>query len=204
MFRWAPRWRPRCPAKPKRYLTWSSPESRHAAVRWEFCAVGAKNSRADRYLPRFCTAESNRRRGHLQEVPVVLILQHRKCVGPHIIKNHRQSGSAPPVNGAATSAVGLFPTAKLVSGKTAPEGAAVKLPPEPKLFESSDNVTGKRSPTKNVAGLLSCARSRTSRPLRTSESESEKSTVAPGVVSKNVDNPPPNRTNGGMLENPCP
>src|ERR1700730_2545023 len=123
---------------------------------------------------------------------------------PAVSKTTAKSGSVPPVKDAATSAVGLLPTAKFVSGKVTPEGVPTKLPPVPRLFDSSDNVTGTRSPTKNVAGLLSCARIRTSRPLRTSESESEKSTLAPGSVSKNVDNPPPNRTNGGMLENPCP
>src|ERR1700726_4323580 len=123
---------------------------------------------------------------------------------PVVSKTTARSGSVAPVKGAATRAVGLLPTAKFVSGKVTPEGVPVNVPPTPKLFDSSDNVTGKRSPTKNVAGLLSCARIRTSLPLRTSESESEKSAVAPGSVSKNVDNPPPNRINGGMLENPCP
>ncbi len=79
-----------------------------------------------------------------------------------------RSGRVPPANAAATTAEGLLPTAKVVSGKVVEVGIAEEIPvpvPVPTLPDSSDSVTGKRSPTKNVAGLPSCARSRICRPL---------------------------------------
>src|SRR6267154_1698890 len=92
------------------------------------------------------------------------------------------------------SATGLLPTANEVSGKLAEVGTprnevlfvvelfAVAVP---RLPDKRDSVTGKRSPTKNVAGLPSCARNKTCRPLCTRVSASEKLAAAPGRVSKN-------------------
>src|SRR5258708_38636976 len=93
------------------------------------------------------------------------------------------------------SATGLLPTANEVSGKLAEVGTprnevlfvvellfAVAVP---RLPDKRDSVTGKRSPTKKVAGLPSCARSKTCRPLCTRLSASEKLAAAPGRVSKN-------------------
>src|SRR3979490_2657289 len=92
------------------------------------------------------------------------------------------------------SAIGLLPTANQVSGKLAEVGTPrneVLLVVElfevavPRLPDKRDSVTGKRSPTKNVAGLPSCARNKTCRPLCTRLSASEKLAAAPGSVSKN-------------------
>ena len=81
----------------------------------------------------------------------------------------------------------------------APPGLGVKVG-LPRLPESKESVTGKRSPTKKVAGLPSWARKRTWRPLWTSESASEKSAAAAGRVRRNVDLPPPTATSGGIRE----
>src|SRR5207245_7244718 len=102
---------------------------------------------------------------------------------------------------AATSATGPIPAANEVLGKglLAPPGLGVK-PEVPRLPESKERVTGKRSPTKKVAGFPSCARKRTWRPLCTSESASEKSAAAPGRVKRNVVLPPPAAMRGGINE----
>src|SRR6267154_1761721 len=92
------------------------------------------------------------------------------------------------------SATGLLPTANEVDGKLAEVGTPRNEPlfveglfvvAVPRLPDKRDNVTGKRSPTKKVAGLPSCARSKTCRPLCTKLSASEKLAAAPGSVSKN-------------------
>src|ERR1700678_1524393 len=70
--------------------------------------------------------------------------------------------------------------------------------PVPRLLEYCASETGKRSPTKNVAGWLSSARSKIRRPWRTSESISEKLAAAPGTVARKVDAPPPKATIGGI------
>ena len=102
---------------------------------------------------------------------------------------------------AATSATGSAPAGYEVLGKglLAPPGLGVNADVAV-LPESSDRVTGKRSPTKNDAGLPSCARRRTWRPLCTSERASEKSAAAPGSVRRNVVFPPPTATSGGIKE----
>src|SRR6267154_3579088 len=93
------------------------------------------------------------------------------------------------------SATGLLPTANEVDGKLAEVGTPRNEPlfveelfavAVPRLPDKRDSVTGKRSPTKKVAGLPSCARSKTWRPLCTSVSASEKFAATPGRVNKNV------------------
>jgi len=56
-------------------------------------------------------------------------------------KTTARSGRVPPVNLFATSADGLAPTVKLVSGKTVELGNPVKAP-FPTLPESKDSVMG--------------------------------------------------------------
>ncbi len=108
----------------------------------------------------------------------------------------------------ATSATGLFPTLKFVSGKVVEVGMPVNEtvlflpPPVPRLPESSESVTGNRSPTKKVAGFPFCARSRTCRPLCTRLSASEKFAATPGRVKRNVVYPPPKSVNPGMVDSP--
>ena len=84
-----------------------------------------------------------------------------------------------------------------------PVSAALVPVPVPRLPDSSESVTGKRSPTKKVAGFPSCARSRTCLPLRTNVSASEKWAATAGRVSRNLELPPPTTVNPGMLEKPC-
>src|SRR5437899_11827900 len=93
-----------------------------------------------------------------------------------------------------------MPTLKLVCGKLTPPGTPVREP-VPTLPESNDRVIGKRSPTKMLAGFPSCARNRTSRPLRTRERESEKLAAPLGSESRNVVRPPPKATTGGIEDN---
>src|SRR5690242_7326742 len=95
----------------------------------------------------------------------------------------------------AANATGSLPTVNEVCGTFADVGIGVKkLPacPAPgefaaldKLPESRESVMGKRSPTKKVAGLLSCARINTCLPLCTRLSASEKSAATPGRVNRN-------------------
>src|SRR5712664_3495200 len=119
-------------------------------------------------------------------------------------KTTARSGRAPPVKLLATSADGLAPTVKLVSGKTVELGTHVNGPPIPRLPCNKQIVIGKPSPTKKVAGFPSCARNSTWRPLCTSERESEKLTVALGRVSRKVERPPPMGMTAGIPENPFP
>src|SRR5216683_1642818 len=127
-------------------------------------------------------------------------------------KTTARSGRVPPVKLLATRAdgltnglgPGLAPTGKFVSGKIVEPGTPVNAPAFPKLPESKESVIGKRSPTKKLAGFPSCARSRTWRPLCTSERVSEKLAAKLGRVSRKVDRPPPIATTAGMLENHFP
>src|SRR5229473_2559723 len=116
------------------------------------------------------------------------------------LKTAARSGRVPPVKLLATSADGLAPTVKLVSGKIVEPGSPVNVPAFPTLPESKERVIGKRSPTKKLAGFPSCARSSTWRPLCTSERESEKLAVALGSVRRKVERPPPMGTTAGMPE----
>src|ERR1700675_5201047 len=70
----------------------------------------------------------------------------------------------------------------------------------PRLPESSESVIGKRSPTKKEAGLPSCARNRTWRPLCTSDNASENCAAIAGRVKRNVVLPPPTTVSGGIRE----
>ena len=101
-----------------------------------------------------------------------------------------RSGFASLLRSCATTATGFCPTAKFVCANV----VDVTVPPivvPPRLVESSDKVTGYRCPTKNVAGLPSCARIKISRPLFTSDNPSENFADAFGIVSRNVLFPPP-------------
>src|ERR1700674_1843854 len=120
------------------------------------------------------------------------------------LKTTARSGSVPPVKLLATRAEGLTPTVNCVYGHVTPDRAPANeaMLPVPRLPESKDSVTGKRSPTKNVAGLPSCARSRTWRPLCTSESESEKFAATLGRVSRKVERPPPKGKRAVVGESP--
>src|ERR1700731_3860644 len=104
-----------------------------------------------------------------------------------------RSGRLSKLKSLDARATGLLPTAKDVSGNVVELGTPVnevlfvaELPALPKLPDNRESVTGKRSPTKKLAGLPSCARSRTCRPLCTRLSASEKLAATPGSVSKNV------------------
>src|SRR5580704_19061792 len=70
----------------------------------------------------------------------------------------------------------------------------------PRLPESRESVIGKRSPTKKDAGLPSCARNKTWRPLCTSVSASENCAAMAGSVKRNVVLPPPTTVSGGIRE----
>src|SRR5271154_7182288 len=75
-------------------------------------------------------------------------------------------------------------------------GGVVALPT--RLEEYCARETGKRSPTKNVAGWPSSARSRTRRPAWTLERKFESVAVAPGNVPRKVVLPPPKANTGGI------
>src|SRR5260370_8621215 len=109
-------------------------------------------------------------------------------------------GSPPPLKSVGANGRGLLATLKVVCGKVGGVGAPAIAAPVPRLPESNERVTGKRSPTKKVAGLPSCARRRTWRPLRTSDNASEKSAATLGKVSRKVDLPPPTTTSGGTSD----
>src|SRR5438552_476659 len=101
-----------------------------------------------------------------------------------------RSGLASLLRSCATTATGFCPTAKFVCANVVDVTAPPTVVP-PRLVESRDKVTGYRCPTKNVAGLPSCARIKISRPLLTSDNPSENFAEAFGMVSKNVLFPPP-------------
>src|ERR1700722_17354635 len=69
---------------------------------------------------------------------------------------------------------GRFPFGYFVMGKLELETPGMLTPPPvPKLAENCARETGKRSPTKNVAGRLSPARSKIRRPGRPREKMAE-------------------------------
>src|SRR5256885_13871712 len=106
-----------------------------------------------------------------------------------------RSGKLSLLKSIEAKATGLLPTANDVWGNVVGVGTPrddelfdLDVPElaVPKLPDKSESVTGKRSPTKNVAGLPSCARSNTCWPLCTRLSASEKLAATPGSVSKNL------------------
>src|SRR5579859_362060 len=104
-----------------------------------------------------------------------------------------RSGKPSLLKSLAANATGLLPTANDVSGKVVDVGTprkellfVVEFPAVPRLPDNSESVIGKRSPTKNVAGLPSWPRNNTCWPLCTRLSASEKLAAVPGSVSRKV------------------